>query len=182
MKGFIMSVPGQYDPPPQKSGGTYVLNIVLIVLAVLILGCGGLCAGCLVIANRAGTAFKASLEEGLQSMQLAVVYTQAMESVKENAAVVERLGEPIAPADEGEGIKWPYKRQGTGELNPDGETLQFDVKGPKGKGIVTALAKPDSEGLYRATNITVMFDDSSSIDVPPKAEPADDKPVPEKAE
>jgi hypothetical protein len=177
-----MSVPGQYDPPPPKSGGTSVLKIVLIVLAVLILGCGGLCAGCLVIAKKAGTAFKASLEEGLQSMQLAVVFAQATEAVKENAAVVERLGEPITPADSDEGIKWPYKRQGVGELNPAGETLQFDVKGPKGKGIVTALAKPDSEGLYKATKITVMFDDASSIEVPLKVDAVDDKPVPEKTE
>ena len=177
-----MSVPGQYDPPPPKSGGTSVLKIVLIVLAVLIIGCGGLCAGCLVIAKRAGTAFKASLEEGLQSVQLAVVYGQAMESVKSDASVVERLGEPITPADEGEGVKWPYKREGTGELNSAGEKLQFDVKGPKGKGIVTALAEPDSEGLYRAVKITVMFDDASSIEVPLKAGPAEDKPLPEKAD
>lgn len=177
-----MSVPGQFDPPPPKSGGNSTLKIVLIVLAVLILGCGGLCAGCLVIANKAGTAFKATLEEGLQSMQLAVVYTQALESVKENTAVVERLGEPITPADSGEGIKLPYKRQGEGQLNPAGETLQFDVKGPKGKGIVTALAKPDSQGLYRATKITVMFEDASSIEVPPKADAVENKPAPEKAE
>lgn len=50
-KGLLISVPGQYDPPPPKSGGTSVLKIVLIVLAVLIIGCGGLCAGCLVIAK-----------------------------------------------------------------------------------------------------------------------------------
>jgi hypothetical protein len=176
-----MSVPGQYDPPPPRSGGSSTLKIVLIVLAVLIIGCGGLCAGCVFIAKSAGTALQESLKEGLQSLQLAAVFVQTLEAVKENPVVVERLGEPIA-TDESEGVKLPYKRQGDGELNPAGETLQFDVKGPKGKGIVTVLAKADSEGLYKATKITVMFEDASSIEVPPKVDAVEDKPAAEKAE
>ncbi len=122
-----MSMPGQFDPPPPyppRSGGSSTLKIVLIVLAVMLVICGGLCAGCLVIANRAGTAFK----EGLESIQLSPAYVQALESAQENEAVLERLGEPITTDEaEGEGIKWPYKRQSKGNLNPAGETLQFDV-------------------------------------------------------
>src|SRR3954447_3079264 len=106
-----MSMPGQFDPPPPKSGGTSALKIVLIVLAVLLVVCGGLCAGCVVIINRAGTAFK----EGLESIQLGPAYAQALESAKENEAVIARLGEPITMDEsQSEGIKWPYKRQAKG--------------------------------------------------------------------
>ena len=170
-KGFTMSMPGQYEPPPPKSGGTSVLKIVLIVLAVLTVEAAAYAR--LSRDRQSGTerAFKASLEEGMQSMQLDAVDTQAMESADENAAVVERLGKPIA-ADEGEGIKWPYKRQGNGELNPDGETLQFDVKGPKGKAHRDRARQARfRRHVLRQPMITVMFDDASSIDVPPKAEP-----------
>jgi hypothetical protein len=172
-----MSMPGQFDPPPPKSGGTSVLKIVLIVLAVMLVVCGGLCAGCLVIVNKAGTAFKA----GLESIQLSPAYAKALESAQENEAVVARLGEPIT-TDVGENIQWPYKRQGQGNLNPAGETLQFDIKGPKGKAVVTVVAKAGPEGMYQASRITVMFEDTSSIEVPPKTETDSDTPSPEKAE
>ena len=177
-----MSMPGQVEPQLPRSSGSSALKIVLIILAIMLVVCGGLCAGCLVVAQRAGTAFKTTLEESLQSMQLAVVFGEAMQVVKENAAVAERLGEPIEAADEPGRGEWPYKRQGEGDLKPDGETLQFDVKGPKGKGIVTVLAKRDSEGLYRPVTITVMFEDASSIDVPPKVATSDEKPTPEKVD
>ncbi len=36
--------------------------------------------------------------------------------------------------------------------------------------------------MYEASKITVMFEDASSIEVPPKAETDSDKPAPEKAE
>ncbi len=173
-----MSMPGQFDPPPPKSGSS-TLKIVLIILGVMLVLCGGLCAGCLVIANRAGSAFR----EGFESIQLSPAYVQALESAQENEAVTARLGEPVTTDEgEGEGIKWPYKRQGKGNLNAAGETLQFDIKGPKGKGVVTVVAKAGSEGIYEPSRITVLFEDAITVEVPLKTEANSDKPASEKAE
>jgi hypothetical protein len=66
------------------------------------------------------------------------------------------------------------QRQSAGELKPRGETFQFDVKGPKGVGIVSAVATaPDRQSPFHAVKITVTFSDGSVIDVTPPDQSAD---------
>jgi hypothetical protein len=87
--------------------------------------------------------------------------------VTTNAQVIDRLGEPM------EMNTWP-QRQSAGELKPGGETFQFDVKGPKGVGIVSAVATaPDRQSPFHAAKITVTFSDGSVIDVTPPDQSAD---------
>src|SRR6185295_10055273 len=92
-----MSVPSQFGPPPHQSGGggRTVLVVVLIVLGLMLLGCAGLCAGCYVVARRAGESVSKGLQEGLRMVLLTPAYAAAQEAVTTNAQVIDRLGEPI---------------------------------------------------------------------------------------
>jgi hypothetical protein len=69
----------------------------------------------------------------------------------------------------------PFKRLGEGDMKPAGETLQFDVKGPNGGGIVSVVATSQADGTYRAATITVTFDDGTTIDVPVPREMEDER-------
>jgi Cytochrome oxidase complex assembly protein 1 len=170
-----MSHPSQFGPPPQQSGGggTSVLVIVLIVLGVLFVVCGGLCAGCVFVARKASVEIGKGLEEGLKSLQLAAAFAEAQEAVASNQQVIDRLGEPIEPAP----AVPPFRHEGKGKLNKSGETIQFDVKGPKGTGIVSVVATADGD-LFHPAKITVTFSDGSVVDVPvkPAEPPAEAKP------
>jgi hypothetical protein len=157
-----MSTPSQFGPPPQQSGGGITwLVVLLVILVVLLLACGGLCAGCVFVAQRAGTVLEKGLEEGMQQLVLLQPYAEAHAAVQADQRVIDRLGEPIEAID--------YKRQSEGKLNTAGETLQFDIKGPKGTGIVSVVATPEGE-TWKARTITVTFEDGSVIDVPPPAD------------
>ena len=157
-----MSHPSQFGPANQPSGGggSSLLWILLTVALVLLLLCGGLCAGCVVMARRTGEAFKESFEEGLRQLQIAAALQATEEAVRNDPQVKERLGEPI------ETITQPQRFEPGKELNRAGETLQFDVKGPEGTGIASAVAVAEGEG-WRVTKITVTFEDGSVVDVPP---------------
>ena len=146
-----MSNPSQYGPPQQSGGGMSVLMIVLIVLGVLVVMCAGLCGGCYLVVRRAGTEIGKGLEEGFKSIQLAAAYSDALEIVKENEQVLDRLGEPIEPV-----VAMPlYRHDGKGPLNKSGETIQFDVKGSKGTGIVSVVATADENNIFQPAKITV---------------------------
>ncbi len=161
-----MSAPSQFGSSPQPSGGgSSVLVIVLIVLGVLVLICGGACAGCLYIAGQGATAVQKGVEEGLKAIQLAAAYSTAETAVLSDLQVIERLGEPIERTTE-------PQRQNTGDLKPAGETFQFDVQGPKGTAIVSAVAVAD-KGPFRVTTITVKLSDGTTIDVKPPEEQFD---------
>jgi hypothetical protein len=159
-----MSHPSQYSPPPQQSGGggMSVVVIVLVVLGVLLVVCGGLCAGCVYFVGRSATVVQKGIEEGFKTAQLAVAYSDAFELVKENEQVLDRLGEPIEPVV----AMPPYRHEGTGPLNKSGETIQFDVKGPTGTGIVSVVATGDEQGIFHPAKVTVTFGDGSVVDVP----------------
>jgi hypothetical protein len=152
-----MSVP-QYDPPPRSSGGSTLLVIALVILIVIVVACGGLCGGCYFLgrqaANRAGEALE-SLAENLPLLQ---AMTAAQVAVMSDAQVIDRLGEPVT-------LTSMPARQGQGPLNPRGETLQFDIEGPKGKAIASAVATAEGNN-YRLQKIAVTFSDGSVVDVP----------------
>jgi Na+-translocating ferredoxin:NAD+ oxidoreductase RnfG subunit len=159
-----MSMPNQ--PAPPSRGGNKVLMIVLIVLAVLAVGCCGLCGGCYVmtrtVVKKADKSISAIMEEAAKTAQLAPAYLDAMRAVETNQAVIDRLGEPITQAD----TMKPFEREAEGELKPAGETIQFDVKGPKGTGIVSLVAVAETGGNFHPAKITVTFEDGSVVDVP----------------
>jgi hypothetical protein len=159
-----MSHPSQYSPPPQQSGGggTSVLVIVLIILGVLLVVCGGLCAGCVYFVGRSATVVQKGIAEGIKFVQLAPAYSEAQEAVAANQQVIDRLGEPIEPVVSAS----PFRHEGKGELNKSGETIQFDVKGPKGTGIVSVVATGDADNIFHPAKITVTFGDGAVVDVP----------------
>ena len=160
-----MSAPNQ--PGPSSGGGSSVLAIVLIVGGVILLACAGICGGCLYVAGKGASAAKQSIEEGLKQMQLAAAYAATEAAVRENEQVKARLGEPVT-------TETPYQRQNTGDLKPAGETFQFDIKGPNGKAIVSAIATASGkDSPFKVTKITVTFADGSVVDVAPPSEQFD---------
>jgi len=150
-----MSAPGQFDPSPQPpksgGGGMSVLMIILIVGGILLLLCAGICGGCVLLAQRAATEVGSAIE-------LSSTYDDAMQAACEDPGVIEKLGDPVAPAS-------VPLREGSGELKPAGETFKFEVSGPKGKATVIATAKKEM-GVWRLTAITAQAPDGTTIDVP----------------
>src|SRR5262245_12981496 len=169
-----MSAPSQFGPSPQQSGGggSSVMVIVLIILGVLVLACAGLCGGCYIVARRAGESISKGLEEGIKMALLSPAFAEAEEAARSHATVIERLGEPVE-------LSGVPQRQSSGELKRGGETLQFDIKGPKGTAIVSAVATSTAiNEPFHAAKITVTFSDGSVIDIPVTEKPAE----PEKAD
>jgi hypothetical protein len=160
----IMSHPSQFSPSPQQSGGggTSVLVIVLVILGVLLVVCGGVCAGCVYLARSSVGVVQKGLEEGVKFVQLAPAYKEANLAVMNNEQVIDRLGEPIEPTE----ATPLFRHDGKGPLNKSGETFQFDVKGPKGTGIVSVVATGDADNVFHPAKITVTFSDGSVVDVP----------------
>jgi cytochrome oxidase complex assembly protein 1 len=160
-----MSSPSQFGPSqPPKSGGSSALKIVLIILVVLALGCGGLCAGCIYYAKQGATEIGKAIEEGVK---LGGAYQTTLDAVTSDSQVIAKLGEPINRTSE-------PKRQNTGEFKTAGETFQFDVKGPMGTGIVSAVAAAaGKDSPYKVTKITVTLTDGTVVDVQPPAEQVD---------
>jgi len=159
-----MSAPSQFSPPPSSGGGSSALTIILIVVAVLLLGCAGLCAGCLYVAGRGAKEAGKLIEE---TVKLGGAYVTTESAVRGDQQVIDRLGEPIEMTSQ-------PKRQNTGEYNPSGETFQFDLKGPKGTAIVSAVATaPDKASPFKVSTIRVTFSDSSVVEVKPPDEQMD---------
>jgi hypothetical protein len=159
-----MSAPNQ--PGPSSGGGSSVLAIVLIVVGVILLACAGICGGCLYVAGKGASAVNKGIEEGLKQLQLATAYAATEAAVQQNEQVKARLGEPVTAE--------PPQRQGTGDLKLSGETFQFDIKGPNGTAIVSAVATASSkDSPFKVTKITVTFADGSVVDVAPPSEQFD---------
>jgi len=163
-----MSAPSQFGSPQPSSGGggSSVLVIVLIVGGVLLLVCMGICGGCLYVAGKGASAVNKGIEEGLKQMQLMAAYAATEAAVRDNEQVKARMGEPITATE--------YQRKSTGELQPAGETFQFDIKGPMGTAIVSAVATAsDKNSPFKVTKITVTFSDGSVVDIAPPSEQFD---------
>ena len=81
---------------------------------------------------------------------------------------------PVEPDTDAESL---FRRESVGPIIGERETIQFDIKGPKGAAIVSAVCIAASGGPYsypwsRPTEIKVKFPDGSEIDIPaPQAEP-----------
>lgn len=153
-----MSTSGPYGQPPQRSGGSNVLMILLVIAGVVLLACAGVCGGCLFIGQRAAKEMEKGAGEFANTLQLTPAYAAAQNAVSSDPQVAGRLGGPITTTS-------TPQRQGSGNLKATGETFQFDIQGPKGTGIVSGIATADGTN-WRATKITVTFSDGSVVDVP----------------
>ena len=131
-----------------------MLVIILIVLGVLLLACAGICGGCLLVAQRAATEVGSAIE-------LLPIQAAASEAVLGDPAVMEKLGAPVQQTS-------PAAREGSGEVQPAGETFTFDLSGPKGKAKVRCSALKDA-GTWRLTVITVECSDGTTLNVTPPA-------------
>jgi hypothetical protein len=161
-----MSTPSQFGSPQPSSGGggSSVLMIVLIVLGVLVLVCGGACAGCVYFVGKGASEAGKAIEE---AVRMSGAYFTAESTVLSDPQVLEKLGEGLEATSE-------PKRDSTGPLKPSGETFQFDIKGSKGTAIVSAVATaPDPQSAFTVKTITVKLSDGTTIDVPPPSEQSD---------
>jgi hypothetical protein len=146
--------------PPPKPGGSSWLTILLVVLLLLMLTCGGLCGGCIYVGQRAAVQVGKSVNEAASYLVLMPAFAATQQAVDHDPQVIDRLGQPI------EAFQMP-QRQSAAPLNPKGETFQYDIRGPKGKAIVSGVATADSPaGPWRVATITVTFADGSLVTIP----------------
>lgn len=138
-------------PTPPQSGGGF-LKIVLIILGVLVLGCAGVCGGCVCIAQRSAKDF-GNYAELLPVMSGAVVHVQDDQRVKD------KLGEPVvSPGLPG--------RDNSGEVNPVHESFHFDLTGPMGTAKATGHATK-AGSFWKVTTIEVEFSDGEKVTITP---------------
>jgi len=145
---------GPSAPPPQKSGGTSVLMIVLIVFGVLFLLCAGICGGCMILTRSAA-------QSGMAYVELLPTMESAISAAQRDPQVIDKLGEPIE-------ITSIPARTGSGELKGANEDFEFKLKGSKGTATVKGSAMKDV-GTWKVTAITVQTSDGATFNVPPPA-------------
>lgn len=108
--------------------------------------------------------------EWIAIAQLTPVYTAALDTVLENATILEKLGEPLEPGDDPENL---FRRQKSGDWTGVDETIEFDLRGSKGAAVVRVTAGSNVRqpgAFYQGIgpkSITVILDDGTEIDVPP---------------
>jgi hypothetical protein len=153
-----------------QSGGSGWLTVLLVVLLLLVLTCGGLCGGCIYLGRRAAVQVGKTAAEFGAFVTLVPAYAATQQAVDNDPQVIDRLGQPITT------LAMPT-RQNPGNLNPQGETFQYDIRGPKGTAIVSGVASADSAaGPWRVATIAVTFSDGSLVTVPaPADQPRDGK-------
>jgi hypothetical protein len=95
------------------------------------------------------------------------VYTAALDAVVADPQVIEQLGDGVGPDFEADSL---YRRFSTGSLNPQKETIEFDIQGARGSAVVTVVVSGAGEGQLTIREIRVEPDDGPSIDVPPPPE------------
>jgi len=153
---------------PSKSGGSSWPIVLLVVLLLLVLTCGGLCGGCIYLGKQAAVQVGKTAAEFGAFVTLVPAYAATQQAVDNDPQVIDRLGQPITT------LAMPT-RQNSGEMKPEGETFQYDIRGPNGTAIVSGVATADG-GAWRVSTITVTFSDGSLVTVPtPADQPHDGK-------
>jgi hypothetical protein len=140
----------------------FIVNRLVLLWALLPLSIG--CSedpGQGKFSSRLRQELQKGMRETLQVVQLSSAYAEAQDAAMGDSRVIDRLGKPIEQES-------PPVRQGTGELNLDGEPFQIAIKGPKGSATVRAIAMPysrDPKSIFVAKNVTVAFSDGSTLDL-----------------
>ena len=133
-------------------------------MLLLLLTCGGLCGGCIYVGQRAAVQVGKAAQEIAEFVALVPAFAATQQAVDNDPQVIDRLGQPI------ESLAMPT-RQNPGKLNPQGETFQYDIRGPKGTAIVSGVATAESPtGPWRVSTITVTFADGSLVTIPAPAD------------
>jgi hypothetical protein len=112
--------------------------------------------------------------------ELMHLYQTSLDSVVADKTLIEHLGEPIDTSVESEDL---FRRRDKGPFNYDGEQIEFDVLGPKGKGKVVVLSTTEpsanitgampgasNDGL-QPKKITVTLQDGTEVNVEPLYRP-----------
>lgn len=175
-----MSTPTEPLPPPKeqrRQSGTLLAAIVIAVVLMAI-GCAGACAGFFYFATPRvqvalqqanvrlpdiglpNVAARQDANDWMATRMLSEVYTKALAVVVADKRVIERLGDPLQTDIEAEEL---YRRINSGAFDAKGETIEFDILGSKGKGVVTV----ESKDQVNIEKVTVKFDDDTTIEVPP---------------
>jgi hypothetical protein len=176
---IIMSDPTQPLPPPKESSrnsGTLLAAIVIAVV-LMVIGCAGACGGFFYFATPRmqaaleqanaqlpnlglpNVAMQQDVNDWMTTRTLTEVYTRALAAVVADKNVIERLGDPLQTDIEAEDL---YRRINAGAFDTSGETIEFDVLGSKGKGVVSV----ESKDQVNITKITVTAGDGTKLDVP----------------
>jgi hypothetical protein len=198
-----MTASSQPGPPnqPGGSGGHVVLIVVLVVLGTMFVACGILCGGLVLVyrvaqphieeasaraARRARDVARQAADPAAQpswvnewmvNRTLGPVYSTALDAVATNEKVMEQLGDPIEPVEQPDPTLL-FRRTNSGDISGEAETIEFDVKGPKGTAVARVIAgmpatdsPPAAPGSFpdqfRVEKITVTLKDGTTIDVPP---------------
>jgi hypothetical protein len=184
-----MSASQKNTPQQQPSRGLSAGMVAALVIGALLASVTvfGLCAGLVFVAvpqtrealERADVpisqiapaplvAVNADPNDWWTQRVLSDVYTAALDKVVADPAVIEKLGEPIETD-----IAAPtlYRRINVGGLAPGGETIEFDVQGPKGKGVVRTVVSGAGVQMgpmpIQFREFTVTLEDGSVIEVAP---------------
>src|SRR5262245_30508262 len=166
-----MSAPRQFQSQPKRSGGGVATLVALLLLPVMVVVCGGLCAGVLFVFTHHGQSLAQRAEEAFEQVAppqlalpagppvrqgvndwmsqrvLAPVYTAALDAVTGNKKVIERLGKPVEPLEDADELyrrRIPANPDEIAGSNVKGTVIEFDIKGPKGGAVVTVVAASDA--------------------------------------
>ena len=186
-----MSVPSQPGPPENKPSGNSVVLVVLLAVGFMAsLCCAGICGGLAFFYSRSAvappivqriqrrdvaqpTTLPPDVMEWIVRSQLSRAYTQTLDAVTGNIAVIAALGDAVDNTSDPNEL---FRRKNTGQLQGD-ETIEFDVEGQRGAAVVSAVCSPmqiestpsmpGMSGGYAPKKITVTLKDGTQIDVPP---------------
>ncbi len=133
-----------------------VFFVVLIIGAVLSLGCIITVVGGIIVLQRsASTAKKQNLEDSVLQ-ELKQPQKLALDAIAADSGARETLGDDIQDAG-------GLGRDGTGELDRTGTVLHFDVLGSKQKGRVTAPAAMEKGAWQITGDIEINAADGKTI-------------------
>jgi hypothetical protein len=186
----MSSSPSQSGPPQQSSGAwTIALVIIAAVGVMMLVCCGGVAfLGTLFYtrADRVAAQVQKAVQnapaapapaqgwqnEWIAIAQLAPAYSAALDAVAADKPVQEKLGEPIEPASDSESL---FRRDKNGNWTGGEETIEFDIRGPKGTAVVRVVAAGSTLGMAPGaaydgmwpSSITVTLKDGTEMTVPP---------------
>ncbi len=179
------NLPTPQQPPtdrPSRALGAGAMAAIVVGAFLATLVMFGLCAGVFFVggprarealeqANIAVPTARPNWTDWMTQRVLSEVYTGTVDAVVEDQGVVEALGEPVETDVNAAEL---YVRVNAGDLDSQGEAIEFDVLGPKGRGTVRVTAKGVSNtgmnGPIQIQEITVTLEDGTTIDVEPPPE------------
>jgi len=177
------SQPGQPSLQPSRALSPAAVTAIVVGAFIATLTVAGLCAGVVSLGypwardaagGASGMATKSApmTQQGIVDWMtqriLAEVYAAVVDQVVQDEEVIEALGEPV----ETDIAAAELYRRVTGELDAASETMEFDIVGPKGRGVVRVVADAADAtrmgaGGIQVVKITVTLEGGSVIDIKP---------------